>query len=95
MTYGAGGSTRQRTHEVVSWVRRETGITPMAHLTCAGHRRPEVAQILEAYRAAGIDNILALGGDQPATKPTGARATTGMRRAELVEDGPFSVGAAP
>ena len=36
MTYGAGGSTRQRTHEVVTWVRRETGITPMAHLTCAG-----------------------------------------------------------
>ena len=36
VTYGAGGSTRQRTHEVVAWVRRETAITPMAHLTCAG-----------------------------------------------------------
>ena len=47
VTYGAGGSTRQRTHEVVAWVRRETGITPMAHLTCAGHRRDEIAQILE------------------------------------------------
>ncbi len=66
VTYGAGGSTRQRTREVVGWVRRETDITPMAHLTCQGHTRAEIAEILEDYRAAGIDNILALGGDVPA-----------------------------
>ena len=65
MTYGAGGSTRQRTREVVTWVRRETTITPMAHLTCQGHTRDEVARILEDYRAAGIENVLALGGDPP------------------------------
>jgi methylenetetrahydrofolate reductase (NADPH) len=97
VTYGAGGSTRQRTHEVVAWVRRETVITPMAHLTCAGHRRAEIAQILESYRAAGIENILALGGDQP---QDGDDAPPSEYRyaAELVEDvraaGPFSVGVA-
>jgi methylenetetrahydrofolate reductase (NADPH) len=97
VTYGAGGSTRQRTHEVVSWVRRETGITPMAHLTCVGHRRPEVAQILEDYQAAGIDNILALGGDPP-TDEAERRPSDYRYAAELVEDvrtaGPFSVGVA-
>src|SRR5688500_15336067 len=65
VTYGAGGSTRQRTREVVTWVRRETAITPMAHLTCQGHSRAEIMAILEDYRSAGIDNILALGGDIP------------------------------
>ena len=66
VTYGAGGSSRQRTREVVTWVRKETAITPMAHLTCQGHTRAEIAEILDDYRAAGIENILALGGDLPA-----------------------------
>src|SRR5690349_23896868 len=65
VTYGAGGSTRARTHDIVAWVRRETTITPMAHLTCQGHTRTEIAQILDSYRADGIENILALGGDLP------------------------------
>src|SRR5215207_797785 len=65
VTYGAGGTTRSRTHEVVAWVRQETAITPMAHLTCQGHTRAEIADILDNYRAAGIENILALGGDPP------------------------------
>jgi methylenetetrahydrofolate reductase (NADPH) len=65
VTYGAGGSTRSRTHDIVAWVRRETSITPMAHLTCQGHTRAEVAEILANYRSAGIENILALGGDPP------------------------------
>ena len=65
VTYGAGGSTRARTREVVTWVRKETSITPMAHLTCQGHARAEIAEILAGYRAAGIENILALGGDLP------------------------------
>ena len=73
VTYGAGGSSRQRTREVVTWVRRETTITPMAHLTCQGHTRDEIAKILEDYRAAGIENILALGGDPP-TDPADASA---------------------
>jgi methylenetetrahydrofolate reductase (NADPH) len=69
VTYGAGGSTRQRTHEVVRWVRQETSITPMAHLTCQGHTRAEIAEILANYRAAGVENILALGGDPPIDAP--------------------------
>ncbi len=66
VTYGAGGSTRSRTHDIVSWVRKETSITPMAHLTCQGHTRVEIAEILDGYRAAGVENVLALGGDAPA-----------------------------
>ena len=97
VTYGAGGSTRQRTHEVVAWVRRETGITPMAHLTCAGHRRDEIAQILESYQAAGIENILALGGDPPRDQAEIGPSDYAYA-AELVADvrasGPFSVGVA-
>ncbi len=65
VTYGAGGSTRDRTREVVTWVRKETSITPMAHLTCVGHTRDQIARILDDYAAAGIVNILALGGDPP------------------------------
>jgi methylenetetrahydrofolate reductase (NADPH) len=63
VTYGAGGSTRARTHAVVEWVRKETAITPMAHLTCSSHTRAEITDILEKYAAAGVENILALGGD--------------------------------
>src|ERR671910_2395883 len=59
VTYGAGGSSRERTREVVTWVRRETSITPMAHLTCQSHTRAEIRAILEDYRAAGIENVLA------------------------------------
>src|SRR5690242_15983444 len=98
VTYGAGGSTRQRTHEVVAWVRRETGITPMAHLTCAGHRRVEIADILDAYRAAAIENILALGGDPPKDQVDSLPPSDYAYAAELVEDvrraGPFSIGVA-
>jgi methylenetetrahydrofolate reductase (NADPH) len=96
VTYGAGGSTRQRTREVVTWVRRETTITPMAHLTCQGHTRDEVARILEDYRAAGIENVLALGGDPP-TDPADRRPSDYTYALELVEDiapGDFSIGVA-
>ena len=65
VTYGAGGSTRTRTQEVVTWIRKETSIPPMAHLTCQSHCREEIRSLLEAYREAGIENILALGGDPP------------------------------
>ncbi len=66
VTYGAGGTTRERTHELVVQILRETSMTPMAHLTCAAHTRAELVEVVTRYRDAGIENILALGGDPPA-----------------------------
>jgi methylenetetrahydrofolate reductase (NADPH) len=69
ITYGAGGSTRERTHElVVRFVN--TPFTPVAHLTCAAHTRAELITILRRYRDAGVDNVLALRGDPPLSSPT-------------------------
>ena len=65
VTYGAGGSTRETTHEIVTGILRDTRMTPMAHLTCVGHTRAELRAIVERYGEAGIENILALGGDPP------------------------------
>jgi methylenetetrahydrofolate reductase (NADPH) len=97
VTYGAGGSTRQRTREVVTWVARETGITPMAHLTCQSHTRAEIAEIMAAYTEVGIDNVLALGGDPP-LDPAEQRPTDYQFASELVEEladtGEFSIGVA-
>ena len=55
VTYGAGGSTREYTRDTVLWVRRETGIPPMAHLTCVGHTRDEIADIIGTYADAGLE----------------------------------------
>ena len=66
ITYGAGGSDRHRTGEVVGWMRSETDLEPMAHLTCVGHTRTEVAAVLVDHRRHAVENILALGGDLPA-----------------------------
>jgi methylenetetrahydrofolate reductase (NADPH) len=65
VTYGAGGSTRDKTHDIVTGIMRDTSMTPMAHLTCVGHSRAELEEIVTRYREAGIENILALGGDPP------------------------------
>lgn len=65
VTYGAGGSTREHTRDTVLWVGRETRIPPMAHLTCVGHTRGEISDIISAYDQAGIVNVLALAGDPP------------------------------
>src|ERR671913_2212957 len=96
VTYGAGGSTRQRTRDVVTWVRRETSITPMAHLTCQGHTRAEIAEILDDYRSAGVENILALGGDLPGD-PSEHRPSDYRYASDLLDDiagGDFSIGVA-
>ena len=65
VTYGAGGSTRERTHDLVVEINRDTSMTAMAHLTCAAHTRDQLAEIITRYGDAGIENILALGGDPP------------------------------
>ena len=65
VTYGAGGSTREFTRDTVLWVRRETNVPPMAHLTCVGHTRAEIADIIGTYTQAGVENVLALAGDPP------------------------------
>ena len=66
VTYGAGGSTRQRTHDTVVRLKQETGIDPAAHLTCVGATRGEIDDIARAYWDAGIRHIVALRGDPPA-----------------------------
>jgi methylenetetrahydrofolate reductase (NADPH) len=65
VTYGAGGSTRERTHDLVVWINEQTSMTAMAHLTCAAHTRAELVDILTRYATAGVENVLALGGDPP------------------------------
>jgi methylenetetrahydrofolate reductase (NADPH) len=66
VTYGAGGSTREWTHELVAGMLHTTTLNPMAHLTCVGHSRLDLAEILVRYRRAGVENVLCLGGDPPA-----------------------------
>jgi methylenetetrahydrofolate reductase (NADPH) len=65
VTYGAGGTTREMTHDIVTRINRETSLTAMAHLTCAAHTRQELTEIVARYDGAGIRNILALRGDPP------------------------------
>jgi methylenetetrahydrofolate reductase (NADPH) len=65
VTYGAGGTTREMTHDIVTRINRETSLTAMAHLTCAAHTVEQLTEIVMRYRDAGIQNILALRGDPP------------------------------
>lgn len=66
VTYGAGGSTRSRTHDLVTKIQKETGLTVVSHLTCICSDREDTASILENYLEHGITNVLALRGDKPA-----------------------------
>ncbi|MDP1837059.1 MAG: methylenetetrahydrofolate reductase [NAD(P)H] [Reyranella sp.] len=65
VTYGAGGSTRQRTHETVARLKSETGIDAAAHLTCVAATKQEIDEVAQAYWDAGIRHIVALRGDPP------------------------------
>jgi len=65
VTYGAGGSTRDRTQRLLVRIRRETGLVVVSHLTCVGADCAETGAILDAYAASGVQNVLALRGDPP------------------------------
>ncbi len=99
VTYGAGGSTRDKTVELTKWIKQELRIEAMAHLSCVGTTREELLTILDGIRAAGIDNVLALRGDPPRGEtewkphPGGLHFSTEL--AALISGSyPFSVGAA-
>jgi methylenetetrahydrofolate reductase (NADPH) len=65
VTYGAGGTTRERTHRTVRRILEETALQPAAHLTCVGASRAEVDDVARTYRAAGVRHLVALRGDPP------------------------------
>jgi methylenetetrahydrofolate reductase (NADPH) len=100
VTYGAGGSTRDRTLELVTRIKRDTGIEAMAHIACMGHTRTELRELLRRLEAAKIDNLLVLRGDTPQGAPVSVPEKEGFRNAsDLVrfirdEDFGFSMGGA-
>lgn len=81
VTYGAGGSTRELTHDLVVRIKQTTSIPPVPHLTCVGHSEKDVMEILERYAAAGVSNILALRGDPPRDRPDYDWSESGFRHA--------------
>jgi methylenetetrahydrofolate reductase (NADPH) len=99
VTYGAGGSTRAKTIEIVKRIKEQYGLEAMAHFTCVGATVSELRATLEEMRAAGIDNVLALRGDPPAGLRDWVKTEGGLEYScELVElikaDYPFAIGAA-
>ena len=96
VTYGAGGSTRDRTVAMTERIATDTTLTPMAHLTCHGHTRAEIAGIVDDYRGAQVENLLALGGDPPKDAAE-ARPSDYAYATDLLEDladTDFSIGVA-
>ncbi len=96
VTYGALGSTRDTTRDLVLRVNEEQSFPAMPHLTCVGHTRAELEELLGAYRAGGVDNVLALAGDPPADgSDPGGDFTYARELIELVREvGDFAVGVA-
>ena len=98
VTYGAGGTTRDKTLRIVDRIQRQQGLTALAHLTCVGHTREEVGGLLEKIRALGCRNILALRGDPPGGgefKPTPGGFEFAAQLVRFIrESGDFSIGVA-
>jgi methylenetetrahydrofolate reductase (NADPH) len=99
VTYGAGGTTRERTVAITRRIAEETSLLPMAHLTCVGHTKDELTTIVGDLRRAGVANVLALRGDPPGGPGTPWTSTVGGLEyaSELVtflQDQGFSVGVA-
>jgi len=97
VTYGALGSTRERTRDVVVRFNREHDFPTMAHLTCVGHSKADIRDLLDHYADNGVENILALGGDPPADgSDPGGDFAHALELVEMVRDHPadFSIGVA-
>ncbi|HTY87456.1 MAG TPA: methylenetetrahydrofolate reductase [NAD(P)H] [Candidatus Acidoferrum sp.] len=98
VTYGAGGSTRDKTLMIVDRIQRQYGLTTLAHLTCVGHTRAQVQELLEKIRGLGCKNILALRGDPPAGgvfQPAPGGFEFAGQLVRLIRDaGDFSIGVA-
>lgn len=99
VTYGAGGSTRDKTVKVTERIARETSLLPMAHLTCVGHTVAEIEGILDEYDAAGVRTVMALRGDpaegpRAAWTPTEGGFTHALELVELAAGRGFEVGVA-
>ena len=99
VTYGAGGSTREKTIEIVKRIREQYGLEAMAHFTCVGATTDELRATLDEMSDAGIDNVLALRGDPPAGEDVWRKTEGGLEySSELVEliagEYPFAIGAA-
>ncbi len=84
VTYGAGGSTRERTHATVKRIREETRLEPAAHLTCVGASRAEIDEVAQIYWDAGIRHLVALRGDAPAGERYAAHPEGYAYAADLV-----------
>jgi methylenetetrahydrofolate reductase (NADPH) len=96
VTYRGGRESRQRTHDLVAGMLRTTTLTPMAHLVCVAHTRLELAEILVSFRKAGVENLMALGGDPPTDPSAGpGELLYAMELVELARAiGGFSIGVA-
>ncbi|MEA2449132.1 MAG: methylenetetrahydrofolate reductase [Thermoleophilaceae bacterium] len=99
VTYGAGGSTRDRTIQIVKRIKRELGLEAMAHFTCVGATTDELRKVLDEMRDAGIENVLALRGDPPQGQEEWRKTEGGLEYStELIDliarDYDFSIGAA-
>ena len=99
VTYGAGGSTREKTIEIVKRIRDQYGLEAMAHFTCVGATVSQLRETLDEMAVAGIDNVLALRGDPPAGQEAWTKTEGGLEYSreliELITDGyPFAIGAA-
>jgi methylenetetrahydrofolate reductase (NADPH) len=85
ITYGAGGSTRELTHDLVVRLQQETSLNVVAHITCVNSTQEEIAHILDKYRQSGIENVMALRGDPPKGQSTFVSSERGFGSArELV-----------
>ncbi len=99
VTYGAGGSTRERTHSTVERIVRETGLSPAAHLTCVAASREEIDEVARGYWSAGVRHIVALRGDPPEPGSPFVPAPDGYSNAAQLVEGlrrvaPFEISVA-